>query len=325
MFTTFTTDRVDPAERFESRVLEPRDVLLSMLSFPSVRVQRPEVLIRRSAPEAYQVNLVLDGRAVVAQHGRQAVLEPGDFSVCDTSKPMRGRRVATTGARLALVQVPKARVPLPESGLRALIAVPFDTRSGVGGVFARWVVDALDRAEEFTPADAGVLASVTTDLLTAVLAERLGEARPEDDAGMRRRVHDFIDQELGDPSLTPASVARAHHISLRRLQRLFAEQDTGPAGFIRSRRLERCRRDLADPRAATTPVHTIGTRWGFPDAAHFSRLFRSTFGHSPGEYRRLSRMSNGGAHFDKALIACSTRTWGQAAFAADKSRGEETW
>ncbi|HKQ42432.1 MAG TPA: AraC family transcriptional regulator, partial [Pseudonocardia sp.] len=26
--------------------------------------------------------------------------------------------------------------------------------------------------------------------------------------------------------------------------------------------------------------------WGFTDAAHFSRLFRATFGQSPREYRR---------------------------------------
>ncbi|MEV8610809.1 helix-turn-helix domain-containing protein [Amycolatopsis sp. NPDC051373] len=36
------------------------------------------------------------------------------------------------------------------------------------------------------------------------------------------------------------------------------------------------------------PIAAIGRRWGFSDAAHFSRLFRSTYGRSPREYRHDS-------------------------------------
>jgi AraC-like DNA-binding protein len=33
----------------------------------------------------------------------------------------------------------------------------------------------------------------------------------------------------------------------------------------------------------------VAARWGLPDSAHFSRLFRRTYGQPPAEYRRSCR------------------------------------
>ena len=55
--------------------------------------------------------------------------------------------------------------------------------------------------------------------------------------------------------------------------------------WIRTRRLEQCRRDVLDPVLADRPVAGIAARWGFVDAAHFSRAFKTAYGVSPSEYR----------------------------------------
>ena len=68
-------------------------------------------------------------------------------------------------------------------------------------------------------------------------------------------------------------IAAANHISLRYLHKLFEPQPSTVAGFIRERRLERCRRDLADPSLAHVPVRAIALRLGFPDPARLNRLF----------------------------------------------------
>ena len=93
---------------------------------------------------------------------------------------------------------------------------------------------------------------------------------------------------LADPGLSPDMVATAHHVSPRYLYKLFEGEETGVAGWIRERRLERCRRDLLDPALSELPVSAIAFRWGFADAAHFTRVFRTAYGHPPGEYRRLA-------------------------------------
>jgi AraC-like DNA-binding protein len=76
---------------------------------------------------------------------------------------------------------------------------------------------------------------------------------------------------------------------VRYLHRLFEAQDTTVAAWIRRRRLERCRRDLADPAFRGVPVSAVAARWGLPDPAHFSRLFRRTYGLPPAEYRGSCR------------------------------------
>jgi AraC-like DNA-binding protein len=60
------------------------------------------------------------------------------------------------------------------------------------------------------------------------------------------------------------------------------------AGWVRQRRLERCRRDLLDPASAARPVSAVAARWGLVNAAHFSRAFRAAYGLSPVEYRAMA-------------------------------------
>lgn len=63
--------------------------------------------------------------------------------------------------------------------------------------------------------------------------------------------------------------------------------------WIRSERLERCRRDVLDPALAHQSIAAIATRWGLPELSHFSRLFRRAFDSSPREFRRGARQAAG--------------------------------
>ncbi len=130
---------------------------------------------------------------------------------------------------------------------------------------------------------------VLMDLLTALLA-----LSPEADVcvspespqnALLLRIKGFIRQNLGDPGLTPTSVAAAHHISTRYLHRLFQGQDTTVAALIRRQRLERCRHDLADATLAHLPINSVAAYWGFTEPSVFSRTFRAAYGMAPRDYR----------------------------------------
>jgi AraC-like DNA-binding protein len=69
------------------------------------------------------------------------------------------------------------------------------------------------------------------------------------------------------------------------VHRLFTAHGATPAAYIRQRRLDRCRHDLANSAMRNVPVGAIGSRWGLPDASHFSRLFNAAYGMPPAEYR----------------------------------------
>jgi len=144
------------------------------------------------------------------------------------------------------------------------------------------VNEALDRA-------ADALADVVVDLLATTFAEQLGcaSAVPAETNrhALMLKIKAFIDTHLDDPDLSGQMIAAAHHISVRYLQKLFESEGYTVTNWIRTRRLERCRLDLADPKLSTLPVSAITARWGLTDASIFARMFKTAYGHTPREYR----------------------------------------
>ncbi|WP_260860629.1 helix-turn-helix domain-containing protein [Mycobacterium tilburgii] len=88
-------------------------------------------------------------------------------------------------------------------------------------------------------------------------------------------------------------IAAANGMSVRYLQRLFEEDGDTVTGWIRARRIERCRRDLTDARYAHVSVSSVAARWGLTNAAHFSRLFKSVHGVPPTHYRARATAAEG--------------------------------
>ena len=87
---------------------------------------------------------------------------------------------------------------------------------------------------------------------------------------------------------------------------MFAAEGLSVCDFIRTARLERCRRDLLDPALADQPIRAIASRWGLINAPHFSRLFREAYGCSPREFRR-SGAARAGHGTTSALSAAPFR------------------
>jgi len=108
----------------------------------------------------------------------------------------------------------------------------------------------------------------------------------------------FIDDALEDPALGPSTIARQFGISLRTLHALFAGRGHTVAGAIRERRLEQCRQALQHDAGTGLGISELALRWGFSDAAHFSKLFKSRYGMGPRAYRDRPIPSRPGADTD---------------------------
>ena len=254
----------------------------------SCRAWRTRRLIRRGAPEYLKVGLLVRGRCVLSQDGREAALAPGDFAVYDTTRPYQ--LTVDDAFRMLVVMFPRELLRLPPARLAQLTGVRVSGRQGLGALVSPFLAGLGRRLDAGNLAGGIHLSDAVLDMFAASFAEQLGcQSAPGPEAGRRvlllRRIHAFLEDRLGDPELDPAAVAAAHHISLRSLQKLFEEEGETVAGWIRARRLEHCRRDLADARFAGLPVSSVAARWGLVDAAHFSRLFKAAYGLSPREYR----------------------------------------
>jgi AraC-like DNA-binding protein len=282
--------RIDSDRDLRAQILTGRmgPVQLTRISAPPISACRTPRLIRVSDPELFKIDVQVRGNAVFAQDEREAALAPGDFTLVNLSRPCRLVERADEHEVVA-VKFPRAALPLPHNELERLTAVPISGRDGLGVAISSLGRHIGRHLDEYDPIEGARLATALMDLLIVALAERL-ERRAMLAPATRRRallasVQSFIDRRLGDPELSPSAIAAAHHISLRYLYKLFETQEATVAGWIRQRRLERCRRDLLDPALADRSVAAIAARWGLTSPAHFSRIFRAAYGLPPAEYR----------------------------------------
>ncbi|WP_188197055.1 helix-turn-helix domain-containing protein [Nonomuraea sp. SYSU D8015] len=275
----------------EMKVVDLGLLQVSHVRCDSFEARRTPRRIRQSDPGLYQLSLTLRGRSGMHQERRECALGRGDLMVYDASRTFHAWTVADGSTSEGLIaQFPHTALPLPTSAVDRLLAVRLSGDEGIGALLAGLLCRLMAQPDEYTPADAVRLAAIIIDLVAALLAHELDVAPAAPLHDPRRvlllRIQSFIEQNLARPDLSPATLAAAHHLSVRSLQALFQEQGTGVADWIRRRRLERCRRDLADPAQDSVAVGVVGARWGFVSASHFTRAFRAAYGVPPAAYRR---------------------------------------
>ncbi|MDT0318826.1 helix-turn-helix domain-containing protein [Streptomyces millisiae] len=265
---------------------------ISAMSYPSITsVRRTPKMIRRSDPEYLQLSLTVRGQMRLAQSRNEVAFGNGQLVLYDSSYPFDG--FALPGREEAVgqivAQLPRRLVPVQPDRLTALLSTALPSDWGFGEMLRRFLVQVTTRPDEFGPADGPRLATVFIDLLAAAIGQRLDEAtEPSADRhphALYLTVRDFVRAHLSEPSLTPDAIAVAHHVSTRSLHRLFQRHGTTVAAFVRRERLERARRDLADPLLAEVPVSAIAQRLGFVRPADFTRSFKAAFGVPPRAYR----------------------------------------
>jgi AraC-like DNA-binding protein len=277
-------------EPFTGRIRAHRvgPVALYRIEGDASAIQRTARLIDRHDPEELQITHLVRGRFRIEQGGRSALVGVGDVSGYETSHPYQ---VWSAGRfELLLFSLPRALLGERAEQICGRTAITLDGRSGTPALAGQFLRGLADRIEDGTlDAAAAGLGDCVVDMVRLLYADepRLPDTpsadRPSD--ALFAQVVAAVDARLGDPDLGPRSLAAAHFVSARRLHRLFEERGHTVAGWIRSRRLAAVRRDLADPLLRDRPVRALAASRGFTDAPHFSRLFRRTYGCTPGEYR----------------------------------------
>jgi AraC-like DNA-binding protein len=258
-------------------------------------VRRTPRLIRDNAQDYLKVCLPLAGKCLVAQDGREASLAPGDYVLYDNTRPY-----SAAFSRQALhVMIPRDLIRLSHRQLAHITAQRIGGQQGLGALVSAFLRELGKHATEKHHVGNIYLADAVLDMLAASFAERLSNDTTIQIALDRNellllRIHAFIETRLSEPHLDVSSVAAAHHISERQLQKLFEGEGCTVTRWIRDRRIEHCRRDLSDAQYADTPVGSIAARWGLVNAAYFSRRFRAAHGMTPTEYRShtLNRRSS---------------------------------
>lgn len=248
-------------------------------------VQRTQQLVDTSEGRFYKLSLQQQGPARLEQDGRVVDLAPGDIAIYDTHRPYT--LTFPENNRATVIMFPHEAVDLPPDEISRVTAVGFGAEEGLGRVINPFFVELGRNLDQLSGPHASRLVYSALDLLVTMLSQELqvrsGAASPA--RSLAREVRQYILAHLSDPELNPVGIAQAHYISTRHLYTIFSTEGATVSAWIRQRRLEHIRRDLADPIHCDRPVSAIAARWGLTDAAHFSRVFKAEYGMSPTAYR----------------------------------------
>lgn len=260
---------------------------LSRLDVSPHTVRRTTKLAGGTRGDQYKLSLMLGGQALVVQDGREAVLRRGDFALYDCTRPYT--IVGGDDFRMLVCMLPRDVLGLFPERVARMTATRIAGDEGIAWALAPFLERLADLVirDELAEAHDRVVESVV-DLVESLCVHAIGDepgAARQSRAELLLRARAYAEASLGDPLLSPADVAAATHVSKRYLHRLFEAEGVTVSAWIRRRRLEGCRRDLADPARRRETVTSIGARWGLSNPAHLSRLFRDAYGVSPTEYR----------------------------------------
>lgn len=257
------------------------------------RVTRSSRLIR-DGKQHLILTLQQRGTAIKEQDGRQARIGPGDFSLSDSSRPFR--KTVRSDFSFTSFHFPRTDLRVRDEDLRAVTATAFSGQEGSAALVATYFARLAREAPSLDAFVGGQFAATPLDLLALLINERRGyfaPGAPETAAATLVRVKDHILRNLSDPGLSPPDIAAAHFISVRYLHKLFQLERVTVGEWIRTQRLERCRRDLLRSPALGYGVAAVARRWGFVSPSHFSRAFRAAYGVTPREWQTKGLSGDG--------------------------------
>jgi len=256
-------------------------------------IQSSEISLRRSHSEphlnsqdAYFAVLLLSGAGLLEQHGREAFLQPGDISLYDATRP---HRVHCFGelSKMIYLSIPRAVLRDRVAGIDRCTALLIPGTKGIGFVAANFLHSSATHADQLQDHEFSTLSDHALDLLTlAITSVRPGDINlSRSRLGSLNSIKTVVEQNLRNAELDASLISRYAGLSTRYINGLFAEEATSLMRYVWTRRLENCGKDLLNPVFVDHRISDIAFRWGFNDAAHFSRAFKQQFGCSPREFR----------------------------------------
>jgi AraC-like DNA-binding protein len=185
------------------------------------------------------------GSAVQLQDGKEVVLQPGDITCVDSTRPMEMR--IGSDFQQTLIHIPRDLV-LDEFGeTERFTSVELGADSRIAPLLKPFMLNLGDALDAVPAKTAEQLIHTGTSLILCSLGERCNRKDREttwDRNALRYRAKAYIRRSSRDIELNSARAAKALRISLRYLQTLFHSEGSSPSEFLWDCRLENSRQDL---------------------------------------------------------------------------------
>ncbi|MFK3658973.1 transcriptional regulator FeaR [Scandinavium sp. NPDC088450] len=260
-----------------------RSLKLSTVTSANVNLYRTNQEIKSYNDNWFYTVFQLEGQAIIEQNDRQTVIQPGDITLVDASRPCSivwqqpSRQISLLLPRSLVEQ--QLRISEGHCVQRLEKSLPMVQMSH------RLLQESMSNRELSGIESEAALEAIVC-LLRPVLQQQ--DQQPSRRERQFEKIVRLIDDHIQSDCLRPEWLANETGMSVRSLYRMFADKGLVVAQYIKNRRLDLCAKALRSA-ADDEKLAGIGFNWGFTDHSHFSTAFRQRFGISPGEYRKQHR------------------------------------
>lgn len=257
-----------------------------------------------SRERAYAFLLIMHGAGRIHHYGHDAPLRPGDLVLINEAVPctIDWEEVG----EIVLLRTPPRQLRIYLPSPEYFCGQPLYAGEGIGDGAAQLLLAVLAQLEAGLDAEfRGRVARNLLDTLATAFSIVLDGTLDGSPVVCSRnaRVRLYIESNLRDPDLKPASIASSLRLSPRYLRVIFAASKETVSAYLLRRRLEECARELADPNYAHLSITEIAFGWGFNSGPHFTRTFRNHFHVAPRSFRQRQ---SGRSPEAPNSVSCST-------------------
>ena len=269
------------------RGIEFDKIRVSEVSADPQDVTRSRKQIAKSTESEFLLSLQLEDVGFVNQDGRIAELHPGDFALYDSTRPYQLH--FDRPFRQIVLQIPYNFLAEQFIKPEIITARRVSAQTAVGALASQFIQSVAGRLDVLSIQERGVVNQHIIELIALAMGS-MSRLRDLDGQSVARtamldRLKQYIEINIRHPQLSPAVIAKHHHISERYQRMLFASTGTTVSRHILEQRLALCREALENKSLRDYSITQVAFSYGFNDAAHFSRKFKESYGVAPKEYR----------------------------------------
>ena len=232
--------------------------------------------------ESVLITFPISGKVNFNQHKRELISGPGAFFIELSHLPYEFYH--SKAASLYVIKTPLSLLSSQISHIEREFARSLSLETGVGRLLffqITHIINTINRYE-LTDLERHVLEQQLLNLLVLHLSsptESLISTNTDMQSAHLKRIESYVYRNLHNSDLSPTAVAKACHVSVRYLHKLFVNLPYSYSDWVKSLRLKQAHQLLKSHPFSS--IQEVAQQVGYSDQSYFSRIYKKHFGYPP--------------------------------------------